>query len=60
MRVWDTSELARLTRTELRALLAKMLGEMSDFPAGSPEHAMVHANLRNIRCVLTMRGCSPG
>lgn len=60
MRVLTITELMRLTRTELCALLSRITNELQKFPEGSGERANAHINLRNIRFVLTRRDPSPG
>ena len=60
MRVLTITELMRLTRTELCALLTRIANELPGFPEGSAERANAHINLRNIRFVLARRNPSPG
>jgi hypothetical protein len=55
MRVLTITELMRLTRTELCALLTRITNDLPDFPEGSDERANAHVNLRNIRFVLARR-----
>jgi hypothetical protein len=60
MRVLAISELMRLTRTELCALLTRITNELPDFPESSAERANAHVNVRNIRYVLSRRDLKPG
>jgi hypothetical protein len=46
MRVLTITELMRLTRTELCALLARITNELPAFPKGSVERANVQINPR--------------
>jgi hypothetical protein len=59
MRVLTLTELMRLTRIELCALLARITSELPDFPEGSAERDAAHINLRNIRAVMARRDFSP-
>jgi hypothetical protein len=59
MRVLTLTELMRLTRIELCALLARITNLLPDFPEGSAEREAAHINLRNIRWVLARRDFSP-
>jgi hypothetical protein len=59
MRVLTLTELMRLTRIELCALLARITNELTAFPEGSTERETAHINLRNIRAVLARRDFSP-
>ncbi len=52
MRVISQSELLRLTRVELYALLRRIAAELPDLPEGSHELRIAHVNLHNIRSVL--------
>ena len=61
MRVLAHTELMRLTRIELFALVARMTTALSEFPEGSYEHVTAHINLWNIRRELArQRGPTPG
>jgi hypothetical protein len=60
MRVLTITELMRLTRTELCALLTRITNELPAFPEGSVERANALTTLRNIRFVLVRRTPSPG
>jgi hypothetical protein len=60
MRVLTITELMRLTRTELCALLTRITNELPDLPEGSVERANAHINLRNIRRLMVRRDPSPG
>jgi hypothetical protein len=55
MRVLTLTELMRLTRIELCALLTRITNELPDLPEGSPEHDNALTTLRNIRFVLARR-----
>jgi hypothetical protein len=52
MRVISQSELLRLSRLELTALLRKIASELPALPEGSHELRIAHYNLYNIRLVL--------
>ena len=58
MRVLTLTELMRLTRIELCALLARITSDLTTFPEDSPEREAAHINLRNIRAVLARRDFS--
>jgi hypothetical protein len=60
MRVLTITELMRLTRTELCALLTRITNELPALPEGTVERANAHVNLRNIRSVLARRDPAPG
>jgi hypothetical protein len=60
MRVLTITELMRLTRTELCALLARITNDLPGLPEGSVERANAHVNLGNIRRLLARRDLSPG
>jgi hypothetical protein len=60
MRVLTITELMRLTRTELCALLTRITNELPELPESSAERANAHVNLRNIRFVLARRDLAPG
>src|SRR6202051_2758053 len=55
MRVLTLTELMRLTRIELCALLTRITNELTDFPEGSAERDNALTTLRNIRWVLARR-----
>lgn len=59
MRVLTITELMRLTRTELCALLTRITNQLPDFPEGSAERDNALTTLRNIRFVLARRDYSP-
>ena len=59
MRVLTLTELMRLTRTELCALLTRITNELPTFPEGSPERAKALSALANIRRALARRDFSP-
>ena len=59
MRVLTLTELMRLTRIELCALLTRITNELPDYPEGSPERDNALTNLRNIRAALARRDFSP-
>jgi hypothetical protein len=59
MQVLTLTDLMRLTRTELCALLTRITNELPGFPEGSVERANAHANLVNIRRILVRRDFSP-
>jgi hypothetical protein len=59
MRVLTLAELMRLTRTELCALLTRIMNDLADLPEGSVERANPHVNLVTIRCLLARRDFSP-
>ena len=59
MRVLTLTELMRLRRIELCALLAQITNDLTTFPEGSAERDAAHVNLRNIRWVLARRDFSP-
>ena len=52
MRVLTPTELSRMTRTELMALLRKISAALPDLRGGSAELQGAHANLMNIRRAL--------
>jgi hypothetical protein len=58
MRVLTITELMRLTRTELCALLARITNDLPGFPEGSVERANAHVNLGVIRRALARRDFS--
>jgi hypothetical protein len=60
MRVLTITELMRLTRTELCALLTRITNELPALPERSVERANAHINLRNIRRLMLRRDPSPG
>ena len=60
MRVLTITELMRLTRTELCALLTRITNELPGFPEGSVERANAYANISNIRRLIARRDPSPG
>jgi hypothetical protein len=60
MQVLTITELMRLTRTELCAMLTRIANELPKFPEGSVERANAHANIGNIRRALARRDPSPG
>jgi hypothetical protein len=60
MRVLTITELMRLTRTELCALLTRITNVLPGFPEGSVERANAHINLGLIRRLLARRDPSPG
>ena len=60
MRVLTITELMRLTRTELCALLTRITNELPGLPEGSVERANAHVNLGTIRRILARRGPAPG
>ena len=49
MRVLTQTELSRMTRTELMALLQRISAQLPDLAEGSPELRAAHFNLTNIR-----------
>lgn len=59
MRVISTSELSRLTRTQLFALYTQMQAVIADMPQGSPEYEFVIGTLANIKLVLLRRSPAP-
>ena len=59
MRVLTLTELMRLTRQELCALLARITNDLPNFSEGSVERANAHVNLGNIRRLLARRDFSP-
>lgn len=52
MRVISQSELLRLTRIELYALLRRIAAELPALPEGSHALRIAHLNLHNIRAAL--------
>jgi hypothetical protein len=60
MRVLTITELMRLTRTELCALLTRITNDLPALPEGSVERVNAHVNVRNIRYVLSRRDLKPG
>lgn len=56
MRVLTITELMRLTRTELRALLTRITNELPAFPEGSAERTNAHVKIGNIRRLLARLG----
>jgi len=52
MRVITTTELRRLSRTQLYSLRVQMQAVMADLPVGSVEYQFVLATLENIRTVM--------
>lgn len=59
MRVLTQTELSRMTRIELMALLQRISAALPDLADGSPELREAHFNLTNIRKALT-RPVGPG
>jgi hypothetical protein len=59
MRVLTIIELMYLTRTELCALVAKIIATLPAFREGSPQRAAAYINLHNIRAILARRDFSP-
>jgi hypothetical protein len=59
MRVLTITELMRLTRTELCALLMRITARLPTFPEGSPQRTAAYINLRNIRWALARRDFTP-
>jgi hypothetical protein len=60
MQVLTITELMRLTRTELCAILTRITNELPKFPEGSVERGNAHVNIGNIRRLLARRDPSPG
>ena len=60
MQVLSITELMRLTRTELCALVARITSDLPGCPEGSIERATALINLANIRRVLARRTPAPG
>lgn len=52
MRVISQSELLRLSRIELHALLCRIAAELPALPEGSHDLRIAHLNLHNIRVAL--------
>ena len=52
MRVLTKTELMRMTRLELLALLRQAANELVAAPERSPDRANALVNVRNINCVL--------
>ncbi|MBU1210903.1 MAG: hypothetical protein KJ587_06485 [Alphaproteobacteria bacterium] len=52
MRVISQSELLRLSRPALHALLRRIAAELPDYPEGSHELRIAHLNLHSIRQAL--------
>jgi hypothetical protein len=59
MRVLTLTELLRLTRTELCALITEIASGMADLPEGTPELHNAHANLLKIRWALARGDFAP-
>lgn len=61
MRIFTQAELYRLTRAELMALQYKLMCQIPNLTDGSDEFAAVHANLQNIKWLLSQayRPASP-
>lgn len=59
MQVYSITELMRLTRAELCALLNRITSTLSNLPEGSTARETALTNLVNIRRVLARRGPSP-
>lgn len=59
MRVLSQTELRRLSRAELMALLRRISAELAYLPEGSTELRSAHANLANIRRALTRPAPTP-
>ena len=59
MRVLTLTELLRMTRTELCALITEIASGMADLPEGTPELHNAHANLSKIRWALARGDFSP-
>lgn len=53
MRVLSQSELSRMSKGELSALLNRIACELPELKAGSPELNNAHINLQNIRRAVT-------
>jgi hypothetical protein len=60
MRVLSLSELNRLSRFELMALMRTIAAELLDLKEGSIELRTAHANLANIRARLAAPQRGPG
>ena len=58
MRVLTQTELSRMTRTELMALLRRLSTTLPDLREGTAELRDAHANLQNIRRAL-VKPCLP-
>jgi hypothetical protein len=52
MRVLSQAEIARLTKSELHALLRVIASELPRLSENSPELRAAHFNLRNVRIAL--------
>jgi hypothetical protein len=59
IRVISTSELARLTRTQLFALYVQMQAVIADTPPGTPEYEFAVRTLANIKLVLFRHSPTP-
>ena len=59
MRVLSQTELSRLSRAELMALLRRISAELAYLPEGSIELRNAHANLQNIRRALARPAPAP-
>jgi hypothetical protein len=59
MRVLTKSELMRMTRLELLALLRQAATELTASPERSPDRANALINLRNINRMLARRDTAP-
>jgi hypothetical protein len=59
MKIYSITELMRLTRAELCALLNQIAATLPTFREGSPQRTAAYINLRNIRAILARRDFSP-
>lgn len=59
MRVISQSELLRLSRIELHALLRRIAAKLPALPEGSHELRIAHLNLHNIRLALARLELQP-
>jgi hypothetical protein len=60
MRVLTLTELMRLTRSELCALITRIRNDLPTFPEGSVERANALSNLANACRELSRRNLAPG
>ena len=59
MKILTLTELLRMTRIELCALLTEIANAMNDLPEGSPDRFTGEANLHKIRWALARGDFSP-
>lgn len=59
MQMLSITELMRLTRHELCALLTRTVNALSEYPEDAPERRTVLMNMGNIRWAMARHGLAP-